>query len=86
MYTSLFLSNQKVRIVYWNAICNPRKKICVGLVDATSLLTSLRLLKPELLVSLGNHIMTINFTTNAESSYNDLTSEPTRDPMTLERT
>ena len=62
------------------------QKICVGLFDVTSVLTSVRLLEPELPISLGNHIMTINFTTNAESSHNDSTSEPTRDPETIQRT
>jgi hypothetical protein len=61
------------------------EKICVGLFDATFLLTSVSLLESELPFSLGNHSMTINFTTNAESSYNDLTSEPTRDPVTLQK-
>jgi hypothetical protein len=61
------------------------EKICVGLVDVI-ILTSVGLFESELPVSLGNHIITINFTTNAESSYNNLTCEPTRDPMTLQRT
>jgi len=42
------------------------EKICDRLVDATSLLTLVHLLEPELLISLSNHIMTINFITNAE--------------------
>jgi hypothetical protein len=62
------------------------EKICLGLVDVTFPLSSVGLFEPELPVSLCNHIMTINFTTNAESSYNNLTSEPTRDPVTLQKT
>jgi len=58
----------------------------VGLVDVTFVLTAVRFMEPELRISLGNHNMTINFTTNAESSYNDLSSEPTRDPVTVQRT